>query len=170
MICMLLYIAPFQKAWRFTVMAIGDMYVLDLKQSFLGQPLHNIFTYEASGTASSFALCQAFIDQVLTAVLRPIQCSQIVSVSVAAYNLGIPEDIFEITVGANGGITAEMLPVFNAINFTFKSGSRGIRPGSKRIAGIPETVQLDGTINDASYITALNALRVQFGEDLEGGD
>jgi hypothetical protein len=79
-------------------------------------------------------------------------------------------DLGEETVGTGGGITGEMLPVFNAVNFTIKPASRAVRPGSKRIAGVPETVQLDGTITDSSYITALNGLRVAMGNEISTDD
>jgi hypothetical protein len=150
-------------------MAIVDMYVLDHKQSFNGEPLHNIWTFESLGEGSAVDLINAFQSDLLS-VIQPIQCSQIKTESLYAYSLGNLGDLGEETIGTGGGITGEMLPVFNAVNFTIKPASRAVRPGSKRIAGVPETVQLDGTITDSSYITALNGLRVAMGNEISTDD
>ena len=53
-----------------------------------------------------------------------------------------------------------MLPLHDAITFALRRNTRVVRPGSKRYSGIPSTKTLAGTVNDATYITALNALRV----------
>lgn len=147
-------------------MALSDLYVLDHKQSYLNEPIHNIYTFEALGTGSSTDLVNAFQADILPKV-QALQSDDIRTDSLLAYNLGSLADIDEKTINTLGLTTeADMLPIFNAVNFTFKPASRAVRPGSKRIAGIPESAQTDGRITLAGYITAMETLRTAFGNEI----
>jgi hypothetical protein len=80
-------------------------------------------------------------------------------------------DLNEVAVGETGVYGPDdMLPVFNAINFTFKPTSRAVRPGSKRIAGIPEGAQDKGTIENAPYLALIETLRVAYGNEISVDD
>jgi len=141
-------------------MALIDLFVLDLTQTFLNEPIHNIFTYERQEEdGAPINLINAFIEDVMPA-LNILQSNKILNRSLKAYSLGSLDLIDERVVAAGGAISGDMLPVFNAINYTLKPTSRAVRPGSKRFAGVPEAVQVDGTITDAAYITAMEGLRV----------
>lgn len=151
-------------------MAIDDIYVIDYRESFNGEDIHNTFTYEALGEHTAFELGVAFGDAIVTDRLLPVQCSQIKAEGLKVYNLGNPGDLFEWVYTNEGGLDEEMLPLFNAVGYTLKSSKRGIRPGSKRFAGVPESVQVDGVITDAGYITALNSLRTALADELDDGE
>jgi hypothetical protein len=58
------------------------------------------------------------------------------------------------------------LPIFDAIGFTFKPSTRAVRPGSKRIAGIPQSTVTKGKVTDAGYITIMNNARVAMGNSI----
>jgi hypothetical protein len=165
-----IYIILIQYVGAFTLMALADIFVLDHVQSFDGEPLHNLYTYDSGGTGTAVDLINAFRDDMLPLILQ-LQCAQIRTDTIKAYSLGNLGDLDEQTVdetGANVGL--QMLPVFNAVNFSLKPTSRAVRSGSKRIAGIPETVQVDGTITDATYLTAMEALRIAMSNPISDDD
>jgi hypothetical protein len=64
--------------------------------------------------------------------------------------------------------TDESLPSFAAIGYTLKLNTRAVRPGSKRIAGIPEIVTNRQTITDAAYIALMEAFRLKLQSPLVG--
>jgi len=142
---------------------LADIYVVDCIQSYLSEPIHNIFTFEKLEEGDSSALITAFREDIYPA-MKAVQCEQIHWESIKAYSLGNLGDLDEYTMGTVGSITgADMLPIFNAVGFSLKPTGRTVRPGSKRIAGIPESVVTDGYVTDSSYITGLNGLRTALG-------
>jgi hypothetical protein len=146
-------------------MALADIYVLDLHQTFVSEDLHNIFTFERADTGDATDLIAAFREDIL-ALLKPMFSNQINYASILAYSLGNLADIWEVVVNETGTITGDMLPVFNALNFTYKTTSRAVRPGSKRFAGINETMQVNGRITDSSMLTAMENLRLALSEPI----
>jgi hypothetical protein len=147
-------------------MALADIYVLDHVQRYLAEPIHNLYTFERLGDGTAVELINAFQADLLPGI-QILQCEQIVTVALKAYSLGDLGDLSEETINTPGGQDGEeMLPVFNAVNFTLKPASRAVRPGSKRIAGIPESVQADGTINSSPYVTAMESLRIAYGNEI----
>lgn len=62
-----------------------------------------------------------------------------------------------------------MMPLHDAVNFTLRTNTRAVRPGKKRISGFVESKQSKGMIVDATFISALNTLRVQLATPSEGG-
>lgn len=151
-------------------MALADIYVLDHMQTFLNEELHNIYTYERLDTGTANDLVAAFIEDVLPLIL-PLQSSVVKTPSIKAYSLGNLGDLWEETVNEEGGtVDAEILPIFNALGYTFKPTSRAVRPGSKRIAGVPESAQVNGTITLAGYLTAMEALRLAYAGNISDDD
>lgn len=144
-------------------MALADIFVLVHRQSFGTEKLQNVYTYQRNAAQSALALVTTWIANVLPSI-RQIQCAQIVTLDVSAYSLGNEADNWVTDVNLGGLLTGEqMLPVFNAIGYTFRSSSRAVRPGSKRIAGVPESDQVDGSITNTAYITDMNALKTAYG-------
>jgi hypothetical protein len=151
-------------------MALADIYVLDHIQSFNNEPIHNIYTFEAISEGSALDLINAFEEDILPSV-QLMQCDDLRTEALKAYSLGNLADLNEKTIGTGGGNTsADMLPVFNAVNFSLKPTSRAVRPGSKRIAGVPETVQVNGTITEGGYLTFMENLRVAYGNEVSTDD
>lgn len=151
-------------------MPIADIYVLDHVQSFLNEPLHNIYTFEKLGITDAQDLINAFQADILPKILS-MQVDDVVTKAIKAYSLGDLGDLSEETFNSPGGYDLdEMLPIFNAVNFTLKPAGRAVRPGSKRISGIPESVQVNGTITNATYIGYIEALRSAYGNEVSVDD
>lgn len=150
-------------------MALEDIYVLDFASEFANDPMHNIFTYERSTSGTSTDLLNAFMEDIFPLV-RGLFSSNIHYTTVKAYSLGNLGDLDERVIDLFGTREIDMLPVFNAINYTLKPVGRGVRPGSKRFAGIPEIVQVSGTITDAAYIASMEVLRLALAEAISDDD
>lgn len=151
-------------------MALDDIYVVDHVQSFLGEALHNMYTFERSTTGTAVDLINAFREDMLPLILQ-LQVDDVRTETIKAYSLGNLSDLDEQTVdetGANVGV--DMLPIFNAINFSLKPVGRTVRPGSKRISGVPETVATNGTITDSTYLTAMETFRLELSEPISDDD
>lgn len=141
-------------------MALADLYVLDLKQSFLTQEIHNIFSFENTGAATSTDLNNAFMEDLLP-LINAVQAEFIVNVSLDTKCLGNLGDNNFLPLSGVGALAgSDMLPLHDAVNFTLKPAIRTVRPGSKRFSGIPEVEQVNGTITNAGYITNLNLLKI----------
>lgn len=142
-------------------MALNTIYQLIHNQSFDGEELANVYFFNhAVGTGTSVDLATDFETDVLPAV-EALQCVQVVSRSIDVINLGDLADFYSLVIPAgHGALEGEMLPIFNAIGYTLKLDTRAVRPGSKRIAGIPEVEQVDGTITNAGYLASMESLRI----------
>lgn len=144
-------------------MALADIYVLEDVQIIHGaEEVRNVYTYQRDGeSGSAEELVAAFLQDVQPEI-ENIQTNAVEHVLCRAYSLGDLTDFFEQTETGNvGNLVVLTLPSFTAVNFTLRAASRAVRPGSKRYAGVPEEAVANDTINQASYITALNALRIQ---------
>ena len=151
-------------------MALVDIFVLDFKQRFGSEEIHNIFTFDRLEDGSApIDLIEAFVEDVVPAI-NFLQTDDIQNVSATAYSLGDDDLIDERVVEGGGGSVQDMLPLFNALNFTLKPTTRAIRPGSKRISGIPENVSTNGTITDVDYIAGMEDLRDVFGTNISNDD
>lgn len=151
-------------------MPIANIYVIDDIQEYQGEPIHNIYTYKSDGTGTAVDVGNSFEQDILPKVLQ-LQCSQIHHVSLKTYSLStaLPVDERNLDMfGANVGV--EMLPIFNAINFSVKPTNRIVRAGSKRYAGVPETVQVDGVITASVYLTAMETLRLALAGSISDDD
>jgi hypothetical protein len=102
--------------------------------------------------------------------INQLASSSIYFLSVYAYSLGNLGDSAEQFIDENGINGADMLPVFNALGYTLKTANRAVRPGSKRFAGVPEAVQVSGTITDATYVGLMETLRVALDTGLTNDD
>jgi len=151
-------------------MALDGLYVVDLKQIFGTQDIHNIFTYQRDDTGAAIDLNTAFIADVLPAI-NQIQHTNITNVGLRITNLGDLADNWEDALTGGGVLSGgEMLPLHDAVNYTLKVTNRAVRPGSKRFAGIGELYQNAGTFTDATYIGFLNALKPVLSQVIDSGD
>lgn len=158
---------------RLTTVAIGDLYQVILTQTYgaNGKPLQNSFTFvQTVGTGGAQELAEGFEDTWLTEI-NPIQGDHIKNISIKALNCFSVTDFFELVpaVEEGGAVGVDVLQRQSALNFTFKSARRDVRSGSKRIAGLPEAAVTNGIVTDATYIGAINDLRLLFGTDLASG-
>ena len=140
-------------------MALGDIYELVDRQTFLGQEIINRYHYRnvvENGTAEGLAI--GWIQDVLLNI-TPIQSSDLQHTVVDVINLDDETDFFSQVSGISGGDTAsgENLAPFIASRLRILRSSRAIRNGSKRYAGLREGM-VNGTVVTTSYHTGLQTL------------
>lgn len=149
----------------------GDLFILEDRQTLLGQEVLNVYTYRWTGAldpsfdTASEQLATLFESQVLPAILA-VQSSDVEHTSIKVINQFDPTDFAIVAVSETGDIpsaTSELLPPANAVAFQLSSSTRAVRSGAKRIAGIPEGVQIDGVITDIDYTLDLTTLAGQLG-------
>ena len=141
-------------------MALDGIMVVKLYQEFANEQLLNVFTFQADAGMTAVDVRTAFQSDLLTPI-RGAQCAQLLSKRIVTQNLGDLGDNDDHDISLGGSIGGDqMLPVFNAINYTLRPASRVVRPGSKRFAGVSENAQVDGTVTDTGWLTAIEAVRV----------
>lgn len=151
-------------------MALSDLYQLVHKQHYIDIEMENVYFYEKSDPdLTAVDLGDAFAATIVPLV-KAVQGDEVLHNELVIINLGnLADNATELLSGAGTFGDLEMLPAFNAVNFTLKPVSRAVRPGSKRITGIPESVTSFGAITDSAYITALNNLRAALGDPIDNG-
>lgn len=142
-------------------MTVNDIYQLNHKQTYNGEDIENVYFYRREDVGSDHNdLIDAFIADVMPSIMA-LQAPQIITASIKAQSLGNLGDFGEQIVNLPGTYDpSEILPIFNAIGYTMRSANRGVRPGSKRITGIPETAQAGGIITLSVYLTRMEAARL----------
>lgn len=147
---------------------LEKIYLLTHFMTFFGQQIMNVYFYNhTTGAGGAGILCAAFDDQVVPKI-KAIQSADINHVQVSAYSLDDLSDFANLTLSGLGAYEVESLPPTDAVGFTYKVNTRAVKPGSKRICGIPESVTASGQIQNATYLGLIETLRLQFVEDLTG--
>lgn len=143
-------------------MATGDVYQIDLVQRYgsAGEPMRNTFHYIGTGvTVNAEDVATAFqgtggpLER-----LNDLQCNFIKNDTLRVINLFSLTDFFDVNLSGTGDNVGDPEPPFVAVNLTLKLNTRGIRPGSKRFAGLPEGAITNGVIVASGTITDLNEL------------
>ncbi len=149
-------------------MALNSIYQLILQQEYRQKQMINVFFFNhAAGTGHAGELNLQFEEQWLPLILA-LQTNAVTTLELDSINLGDLSDFDTLLNNDIGAYSTEVLPAANALNFTFKLDTRAVRPGSKRFSGIPETVTNEGIINDTTYLTKIEALRLAMSGNLIG--
>lgn len=150
-------------------MALADLYIVEDRQLIDGQDQAlNVYQYEKGGTGGTAEdLAETFIQEVQIAI-EGIQGNNTEHTLLRVYNLGDLTDFFEIAQTGNVGQWELPLPRFNAINFTLRPDTRGVRPGSKRIGTVPSNQVTGNIVTGATYLEALETARIALGTPLSG--
>lgn len=149
-------------------MALNTIYMLRLRQLWgaAGKPQENVFFYDhTAGTGVAIDLAQTFENQILP-LINAIQSDAIVNNSLTIINLGDLADFIDYPLTDGGDYSGESLPPYAAVGYTMKLSTRAVRNGSKRFSGIVESVQSNGVITDATFITKQNALKSELALEL----
>lgn len=143
------------------MVALDLIYSLAVKQNMFGQNIENIFFYEAIGDAGSAGDLRAAWNTALSVSMRNLQSAQLNWTEIDTTNLGDLADFekFPFAVGGLAG-DGDTLPAFNAVGYTLNPLTRAVRPGSKRIAGILEAVQLNGVLTEPTYVGHVEDFRL----------
>jgi len=149
----------------------STVYALSVKQELFGRNVENVFFYQKLdplGTAAD--LRDAFSSEISPSMLD-LQSSSVQWVSFDTKNLGDLEDFETFPTAAVGTAgSGDTLPAFNAVGYTLNPITRAVRPGSKRIAGILEAVQINGELVEPTYLDAVENFRIVLDDVLTGTD
>lgn len=147
-------------------MTLAKTFKVTHYQDVLSEQLLNTYFYTGLGTASASDLSEAWMTTMFPLV-KAIQGGTLLNTHLRVESLGNLSDWHDHTINEGAGYdTADTLPVFNAVGYTLRPANRAIKPGSKRYAMIPETVQIRGIISDATYIAKMESLRVGLDTEL----
>lgn len=157
-------------------MSSGDVFLLTDAQIYVAadpNPILNVYAYrQVGGSGGAQQLVENFITGVLPSIVG-VQSVAMGHSSVSAINLDNLTDFFEVSVDPEDGTgtqTGDCLPRYNCFAFIYRRTSRGVRNGWKRIAGVPESAQVNGVVTNSGFITALNALAGQLLAPIIGDD
>jgi len=145
-------------------MAVGDLYNIVVNQSLASQDVQNSYFYEQTVAASSGTAVDAVASAFATDVLPSLSAVQSTSLGYETLyitNLDNPAEFGLVPFVGFGSVASESLPPFAAWGFQYVRTTRAVHNGSKRIGGIPESMQIDGsptTAADLLLIAAANAL------------
>lgn len=152
-------------------MALSDIYQVVFRQLWnQAEPMLNVMHYrrqDISGSAEGLRL--AWMEDIYP-VWRAAQSDIIWYQILQVANLGDPTDWSEVTfTNARGAAAGEALPPHSTINFTLRPEDRRVRPGSKRLPGVPQDWVTNGIVDAAGGITSYNNLRTALSNNLQVG-
>lgn len=155
-------------------MPLSDILQLtDYQRLPSGEPIQNDYFYEMSDSAGNAEdLLAIWITDFLPSI-RGIQSSALVHSLIRVINLGDVADFFEdATAGVVGTRPGPVRNEWDAFAFTLRPATRAVRPGSKRIGGVPEgdAEYTNGVVTDTAMLILLQAARTQFDDVLVGDD
>lgn len=154
------------------MVAIANLYSLDHVQSWDGgEEFHNIYFYfDEDGIGTAEGLVGSFFEDVLPFVLD-LQTNFARTERIVAYSLGDLDNYWEaIYSGVVGTFSmGDGFPMHDAVNLTLRLNTRAVRPGSKRISGIPEASATNGVFTDSGWLSNLNLLRNALKDTLDDG-
>lgn len=134
----------------------GQIFQLNDIQRMNSVDMLNVYFYKNdAGDGDAGDLAASWRADVLPAVAA-IQSADMSHLGLSVISLFDDADFFTDGTVVPGDVGTESFPNTDAVNFTLRATSRAVRPGSKRIAGIPEDAGNHNLINDAGYITDLN--------------
>jgi len=144
-------------------MAINDLYhvqVIQTDENTNEDVITNWFYNGVALASAAESLYNGFTEAGgMLDLINAIQSRVLNNKLVRVLNLFSLTDFFEDAPGGQGALADDnMLPLFNGVSITKKVDTRGVRAGRVNIPGIIEAAQTAGLINDANYITDINAL------------
>jgi hypothetical protein len=144
-------------------MTLASTYILRHIQNCQGQEIENVYMFDhILGTGNSGNLAFDFETNWLP-LIAALQTSAMAHKGLIVYNMSDLSDFVTLPLAGNGTYgPVEQLPTFAAVGYSFKVDTRAVRPGSKRIAGIPEAVTSLNTVADAGYLALVESLRLAF--------
>lgn len=148
-------------------LAVGDLIELTDVQSYLGQQVLNVYTYELMSLGADTELTDlinVFQGTVVTPILG-IQNNNLVHTGVIARNLTNGIDIAEEVTSVPGGGTGEPLASFYAYGFRLVRTTAETRHGSKRIAA-PHEPCVSGNSLDVGCVGPVNTAAAGMAADL----
>lgn len=155
-------------------MALADVFKLvDYQRLPSGEQILNTYFFERDDPAGNSTDLLATFNTDMLPVIEGIQSSALVHYLTRCENLGDLGDFAEQAFsGEVGSLVAPVRNEWDAYAYTLRPSTRDVRPGSKRIGGVPEAdaAYTNGVVTDASTLILMQALRTQLGASLVGTD
>lgn len=150
-------------------MTLASTYILRHIQECQNQLIENVYFFDhILGDGLSTDLALDFEGQWLPSILA-LQTSAMTTTGLSVFNMADLSDFANLPLLSTGTFGAvEQLTTFDAIGYTFKLNTRAVRPGSKRICGIPEQVTSLNTVTDPTYLGLMEALRLKYQASMVG--
>jgi hypothetical protein len=152
-------------------MALNDVYRATAFGTIFGQPIASVFYYQVTGplvpTDDPAAFAPFWYSNVM-GLAMPALSDQV------SYSGWLVEDIDDLTKFSEelstltGAVAGDCLPAYAAFGFRLRRLTRDSRNGAKRLAGVPESSQVNG-VAVPGVIAALTAFATQYGADLTVG-
>jgi hypothetical protein len=153
-------------------MALDDVFkVTDYQRLPSGEEVLNVYFYQRLDPAGDAADLLAVFVSDLAADVKAVQSNELVHRLYRVENLGDLADFDEYSLAGDvGGQGAGVRNEWDAWAYTLRPSTRAVRPGSKRIAGVPEGdgAYTNGVVVNAAMLILLQALRVQLSALLVG--
>jgi hypothetical protein len=128
----------------------------------------NVFFYHnEAGDGDASDLLASFEVQVIN-IIDNIQSLDFEWRTAVARCLSNLTDDAELDITLAGAVAVESFPNTVAANFTLRPSSRLVRPGSKRIAGIPEDAGNHNEWNDAGWLADAANVVTALGATING--
>jgi hypothetical protein len=155
-------------------MPLADIFqVIDLQRLPSGEGIENVYFFQRQGVAgNALDMAEAF-DTVLRPSILATQSSALVHYLTRVTNLGDVADFTErSSAGVVGGRAGAVRNEWDCWAYTLRPSSRAVRPGHKRIGGVPEgdAEYTNGVVTDTSMLIILNGLRSALQSDVAGAD
>lgn len=150
-------------------MPLADIYKVRVTFIIGGELCENVFFYERLNPSSDAdALLTAFSTDV-AAKIEGIVVNNVVFQNIFVESLGDLTDFDVANFIASGSQVGNYVDPGTAINMTLRTGTRAIRPGSKRFGTIPADMIVDGVLQGSvGYMSQIEDLRAQMVAGLGG--
>lgn len=123
-------------------MAVNDVYMLTVHQSFYGRQISNVYFYLSLAASDATRCAELFAEQVIDPHLLNIQSEAVHYGTIDSVNLFDPVDFGAYIVGDSGNLDAltygPVMSGFTAWSFKCARKRRDMRAGFKRLAGVTE--------------------------------
>lgn len=154
--------------------ANGDLYQVVDVQSLEGQQVLNVYFYKRSAAVlvgnPAQQVADAF-DSTMIPLIKPCQSPSLVHNEIRVQNLFDPTDSYTKLVSHPGtySVSGDNNEPFSALGIRLVQTNGSIRNGSKRLAGVIESMSSGGILTESGAITALIAAGVGMASGMDIG-
>ena len=141
----------------------GDVIELVHRQSYLGQQLNNVYYFESVDGSTPLATLANWFETNIVPLVKNMQNDLVTHDALNLKNLFAPEETYEELLTGAGAVASGLVEgmTFLACQVRFDHNEGNVRPGFKRIGGVPM-----GLINDTVWTAAQISAMDSFGAAL----
>lgn len=147
----------------------GDFYELCVKQTLFGEEVCNVFHYQLLRDGPGIGNLITEWNTNIKPVVQAVQSNDLTYVEYEGFNINSPQTEFsKAATAGTGTVTGDAMPRFVAFGFNLIRATKEVRNGSKRIAGVVESMVVDGVL-DPLYQTSVDAVANAFASVIQVG-